>query len=140
MLQSSRSGTDKRDTEHSNLRMRSRSSAYAKLRRLIVKYCLQSAVLCTMSVISAAIYIWVTPPRYTAVASVQIERNNLESLEQQSAPIDAAAVSAYVDGQAEIIRSDHVTIGAVETLDLRRIRSLQRKRSKVGDLGGFISR
>src|ERR1700678_2755095 len=63
----------------------------------------------TLSVIFGAIYLYVTPPKFLAQASILIDSRKTQLFSQQSASSDAAPVdSATVESQIEVLKSQDV--------------------------------
>src|SRR5215831_18885083 len=66
----------------------------------------------------AAVYLFTTPPSFTAFAKLMIETRRVQLFEQQSVLGDAPPDTWFVDSQVEVLRSENVTLGVIKDLHL----------------------
>jgi capsular exopolysaccharide synthesis family protein len=76
------------------------------------------ASILALAVSSAVVYLAVTPARYTASSMLLFDVRKNEPFQQQGYP-NAAADSAFVDSQVEVLKSENLARSVVRTLSLQ---------------------
>jgi polysaccharide biosynthesis transport protein len=78
------------------------------------------------------VYLFTTPPSYTATASMLIDTSNIRQVQQQSMDFDSSIDSGTVESQVEILKSDSIALAVIKKLDLVEDREF------VGPGGGLV--
>ena len=71
-----------------------------------------------LSVACGVIYLYITPPKFSAVAEVLIDKKSQFQPSQQNAPADIAMDSAAVESQIQVLQSENVATAVIKTLHL----------------------
>jgi len=70
-----------------------------------------------LAVLTAAVYVIATPPRYTATTLLVFDVRKAEPFQRQ-ADANATADSAFVDSQVEVLKSDNIARLVIQNLNL----------------------
>ena len=104
----------------------------ARWRRVLLTFL---AVVAAVAAASLAL-----PPRYDATAAVVVEMNGVDPVRGQATATPAFAVSTFTATQVDVIRSEHVALGAIRRVGLDKDPHwIQRWRDKTGGEGSFQS-
>lgn len=76
------------------------------------------ASILAVAVFGAGVYLAMTPARYTASSMLLFDVRKIEPFQQQGYP-NAAADSAFVDSQVEVLKSENLARSVVRTLSLQ---------------------
>jgi capsular exopolysaccharide synthesis family protein len=76
------------------------------------------ASILAVAVFGAGVYLAMTPSRYTASSMLLFDVRKIEPFQQQGYP-NAAADSAFVDSQVEVLKSENLARSVVRTLSLQ---------------------
>src|SRR5258708_17146824 len=79
------------------------------------------------------LYMWVTPPTYTASATLILDMRNVQFSQQKPMVSDLALDSAFVESQVEIVKSKAVDLAVIEKLHLTE------KPEFTKSTGGFLA-
>src|SRR5215472_9104851 len=66
----------------------------------------------------AAVYLFTTPPSFTAFAKLMIETRQVQLFQQQSVLGNAPPDTWFVDSQVEVLQSENVALGVIKDLHL----------------------
>lgn len=64
------------------------------------------------------VYLFTTPPSYTAAATMLIDTSNIRQVQQQSTVGDSYIDSGTVDSQVELLKSDSIALAVIKKLNL----------------------
>jgi succinoglycan biosynthesis transport protein ExoP len=64
------------------------------------------------------IYLFTTPPSYTATTTMLIDTSNIRQVQQQSITADSYIDSGTVDSQVELLKSDSIALAVIKKLNL----------------------
>jgi polysaccharide biosynthesis transport protein len=84
-----------------------------------------------------AVYVFTTPPSFTAQARLIIDTRRLQTLQQQPAALDTPIDSSNVESQVELLKSENVGLSVIK--DLRLAESPEFSGSDGGLIGTVLS-
>lgn len=90
------------------------NAAYGILRRqffVIIVFAL-------IGTMSGIIYLWITPPIYTAQAEILFDRSNRPIVQQQSVFEDARFDASFFENQIKFLQSDAIALSVIKKLEL----------------------
>jgi succinoglycan biosynthesis transport protein ExoP len=64
------------------------------------------------------VYLFTTPPSYTATATMLIDTSNIRQVQQQTIVPDSFIDSGTVDSQVELLKSDSIALAVIKKLNL----------------------
>ena len=97
----------------------------------------QYAIIGSVAAIAIAmgfVYLFTTPPGYTATATMLIDTSNIRQVQQQTTIPDSFIDSGTVESQVQILKSDSIALAVIKKLNLTE------EREFVGPGEGLISR
>jgi polysaccharide biosynthesis transport protein len=83
------------------------------------------SLVCVLTIFVAAIYVAITPPQFTAVATMLIDTGKIKPVEK-SVFVETPLDTATIESQIQILRSDSIARSVVEKLQLAAIAEQER--------------
>src|SRR5579872_885426 len=98
------------------------------------------AVITAIVIAIGVIYVFTTPPTYTATATLLIDSQNARMFQQPGVEVPATIDPGLVESQVEILKSDKIGLAVIKKLDLLQDPQFRGEGSGViGSLVGMVS-
>src|ERR1700691_538234 len=117
MLQSQQSASDRADEGIADAEVAPDASQSIQKLSEFIRRQYPVVIFATAIVIAlGVVYVFTTPPRYTATATLLIDTKKVQLFQQQSMFNDLSIDTATVESQVEILKSESIALAVIKTL------------------------